>query len=241
MNILNIAGYRFIKIPEASLISFRSQFVTYFLNKDIKGTILLSKEGINLSLAGEIADIEAFLTYLNQFELFTDLSLRRSFSQSIPFKRMRVKLKKEIVPFGLPEIDPVYKRANYIKPSALKRLLESTDDIILLDTRNEYEIEYGQFIHAISLNLRHFRNFPQASKALDIYQDHTIVTYCTGGIRCEKAASYLEEQGFNHVYQLEGGILKYFEEYGADYFEGSCFVFDERIAVDGELNPIQSD
>ncbi|KAF5282919.1 hypothetical protein FQR65_LT14119 [Abscondita terminalis] len=175
------------------------------------------------------------LQYFNSGEI-RNLEFKKSFSNFQPFKKMLVKLKKEIIPFGLQSINPEKFTAPYITPEMLNVWLENKPELVLLDTRNTFEIEYGSFRNSLNLDLKRFRDFPNAVKKLPEKLKHVpIVTFCTGGIRCEKAAVYLLENGYKEVYQLKGGILNYFEKCGENYFKGTCFVFDERESLSANL------
>jgi predicted sulfurtransferase len=231
--ILNIAAYRFVSLDLLSERREQLRLRGEFWN--LKGTILLSPEGINLFLAGTREGIDGFLTELRTDPIFADLEVKESFSETIPFEEFFVKLKKEIIPFGQPEIDAVLESGPRIDPHELKRWLDEGRDFTLLDTRNDYEIDFGTFERATTLKLKHFREFPEAIEQLpEMSKMKPVVMFCTGGIRCEKASLLLQKRGFQ-VLQLEGGILKYFEEVGGDHYRGECFVFDQRVALDSEL------
>jgi UPF0176 protein len=231
MKILNIAGYKFL--PLADLTALRADFLAQCEAFGLKGTILLSVEGVNLNLSGLAADISSFKAYLLQDARFSDITFRESFSQSQPFKYMRVKIKKEIITMHRPEVCPEVERAPSISPREFKKWLDEKRDITVLDTRNDYEIQFGAFQGATHFSLQDFGEFPEGAKKLAPVKP--IVMYCTGGIRCEKAALHLLAAGFSEVYQLEGGILNYFSEVGGEHYEGECFVFDQRISVDHTL------
>ncbi len=204
----------------------------------LKGTILVAPEGINLFLAGTEPQIDQFLTMLRADSRFASLKEKRQYSQTQPFLRMKVKLKKEIVPLGVHNLDPNRIPAPRLSAEELKTWLDEGRDFVLLDTRNRFEFEQGAFDGAVDLDIKTFRSFPDVIRTkLDEWKDKTIVTFCTGGIRCEKAAPVMQNMGFSDVYQLDGGILKYFETCGAAHYHGDCFVFDDRIGVDGELAP----
>ncbi|HEV2614078.1 MAG TPA: rhodanese-like domain-containing protein [Gammaproteobacteria bacterium] len=227
MTFLNIAAYKFVSLD--NLASLQQDLKAAAQN--LFGTILISPEGINIMLAGEHAPIRAFQAYLQQNPLFSDLHYKESASDTKPFRRFWVKIKKEIIAFGIP-VDPVNQKAPYIKPSELKTRLDNHEEIYILDTRNDYEIIEGAFENTHQLNIQHFRDFPKAAESLDpALKNKTIVTVCTGGIRCEKAAILLQQYGFEKVYQLENGILEYMKECGTAHYEGKCFVFDERVAI----------
>ncbi len=232
MRMINIAGYKFITL--SSLPELRAGFVNKCSVLQLKGTILLSTEGINLSLAGTEENIQSFKAYLQKEEYFTGMTFRQSYSASQPFKYMRVKIKKEIINLRQPDVRPDLMRAPSISPKEFKQWLDEKRDITVLDTRNEYEISFGTFANATHLQLEDFCEFPSAAKKL--LPEKTIVMFCTGGIRCEKAALYLLQKGFPKVYQLEGGILNYFAEVGSAHYQGECFVFDQRVSVDTNLD-----
>lgn len=236
MKILNIAGYKFITLTE--LAALQTQWLEYCKTHLLKGTILLSTEGINISLSGDTASITAFKTHLKKDARFADITFRESVSDTLSFKRLKVKIKNEIITLKRPEIRPEQNRAPSISPEEFKQWLDENRDITVLDTRNEYEIQMGSFVKAVNLHIDDFSEFPHAAET--IQRDKPIVMFCTGGIRCEKAGLHLLNAGFKHVYQLEGGILNYFSQVGGAHYQGDCFVFDERIAVHPDLTPKQS-
>ncbi len=232
-SILNIAGYKFISLSK--LPEWRSILLEKTSELALKGTILLSKEGINITLAGLPGEVRAFIQFLQDTESFSDMTFRESYSDARPFKRMYVKIKQEIITLRQPAIHPEQKAAPDISPKELKQWLDEKRDITLVDTRNDYEIEYGTFKNAQNLHLEDFGEFPAVVN--QVSRDKPIVMFCTGGIRCEKAAWVMLNAGYTNVYQLRGGILNYFAEVGRDHYEGECFVFDERVAVDTNLKP----
>ena len=234
---LNIAAYKFVTLNEDELISLCENLKAMASQLDIKGTILLSREGINLFLAGQKDEINQFQLELASFKQFSDLFYKSSNSDFIPFKKLSVKIREEIVTFKQPEIDPEHFTAPYITPETLKAKLEAGETLTLLDTRNKSEFDIGAFSQATHLSINNFRDFPDALEKSLIPKNQPIVTYCTGGIRCEKAAAYLLKKGYTEVYQLYGGIIHYFEKCGGKYFEGNCFVFDDRIALNSRLEP----
>lgn len=230
--IQNIAGYKFIALDNLSEI--RQVFLDKCTLLGLKGTILLSAEGINLSLAGSYQAISDFKKDLLADERFQDMTFRESFSNDQPFKRMKVKLKKEIITMRKSEVKPEGVRAPSVSPREFKQWLDEKRDIVVLDTRNDYEIEFGTFENAINLHLKDFGEFPE--KAKSVTKNKPIVMFCTGGVRCEKAAIQMMNDGYDEVYQLDGGILNYFAEVGGSHYDGECFVFDERVALDARLN-----
>ncbi len=235
--ILNIAAYKFVDLPKARLSSLRSELKQTCVPRKIKGTILLSREGINLFLAGREKSVRDFWRHLLSYDWFSDMTFKASWSDGVPFKRLVVKVKQEIISMGCPEIEPARAGGPHIAAPELKKWLDQKRDFLLLDTRNDYEFALGSFERASQLDIASFREFPEAAGKLPAaVKDRPVVMFCTGGIRCEKAAPLLLQRGFNHVYQLQGGILGYFEEVGGDHFRGECFVFDDRIALDEKLH-----
>tara|TARA_B100001250_G_scaffold331374_1_gene296482 strand:+ start:416 stop:1255 length:840 start_codon:yes stop_codon:yes gene_type:complete len=233
--IVNIAGYRFVDLNDRDELRQPFRFICEKLN--LKGTILLSKNGINFFLAGNKKSIDSYIEFLESDKRFVNIPLKISYTDYQPFRRMLVRLKKEIISLGLDEVRPAEFTAPNIKPQEFKNMLDNNEDILILDTRNDYETRVGLFENAIDLNLSTFRDFPEAISDLpEEYKTKQIVMYCTGGIRCEKASLVMMNAGFENVKQLEGGILGYFEETDGSYWNGDCFVFDQRVAVDTELN-----
>ncbi len=231
MPILNIASYKFVALSDLSRRCSILLEKTHSLS--IKGTILLSAEGMNLSLAGIEKNIVEFILFLKNDPLFRDMTFRESYSDFQPFKHMRVKIKEEIITLRQPDIHPENQAAPDISPTEFKKWMDEKRDITILDTRNDYEIKFGTFENATQLNLDEFGEFPAAMH--QVPHEKPVVMFCTGGIRCEKAAWVLLNAGYSNVYQLKGGILNYFAEVGAEHYQGECFVFDERIAVDANL------
>ncbi|MHA6206292.1 sulfurtransferase [Dyella soli] len=241
MSIINLSAYRFVSLDD--LPALRERVLERCLALDLKGTILLAPEGINLFLAGPSEPIEAFMDWLRLDPRFVGLEPKVSVSASVPFGRMRVRLKKEIITMRMPAIRPEGARAPAVAPRTLQRwLAQGHDDqgreVVLLDTRNDYETDVGLFHDAVDYRLGSFTEFPDAIAADRArFENKTVVSYCTGGIRCEKAALHMQDLGIDNVFQLEGGILKYFEETDGAHWRGDCFVFDERGAVDKSLAP----
>lgn len=204
---------------------------------DVRGTLLLAREGINGTIAGEKINIEKVLGYLQSDKRLADIDYKYSHSVKPPFKRLKVKLKKEIVTLGISDIDPTHSSGTYVKPSDWNELINDPE-VVLIDTRNNYEYEIGSFKGAINPNTETFREFPSYTKNnLEKYRNKKIAMFCTGGIRCEKSTAYLKSEGFENVYHLQGGILKYLEEVeeAESLWEGECFVFDDRVAVKHKL------
>jgi UPF0176 protein len=233
--IANIAAYKFTAISDRE--SLRETLQRQCVKGNLKGTILLAPEGINLFLAGEKPAMDEFLALLRGDVRFADIEAKWSWSDYVPFKRMRIKLKKEIVTFRTPGIDPAVAPAPQLTAAELKRWYDEGRDFVIVDTRNDWEYQVGTFKNAINPQLNNFCEFPKSTEALDELKQKTVVTFCTGGIRCEKAAPLLQQQGFKEVYQLQGGILKYFEECGGAHWTGNCVVFDDRHSLDPQLCP----
>ena len=229
----NISVYKFT--PLENLPALRQRLLDLALVRSLKGTILLSREGINVFVAGRHADVAALMGELSTVPGLEDLAPKESESDEQPFNRMLVKIKKEIIAFGVEGIDPLRQSSAKLPPRALKQWLDEGRAVTLLDTRNDYEIRMGTFRGAVPAGIENFRDFPDAVGRLKPeLKDKTIVMFCTGGIRCEKAGPFMAREGFN-VFQLDGGILKYFEECGGAHFDGECFVFDKRVGVDAAL------
>ena len=241
--ILNISAYLFT--PLAAPEVWRERCRDQADARQLKGTILLAPEGINLFLAGTEAPVDGFMQWLRAQEGMAGLGGKRSWSAEQPFGKLLVKVKREIIRMNHPTIAPAEGRAPAVSPTDLQRwLAQGHDDqgqaVVMLDTRNAFEVGHGKFAGALDWGLEKFSEFPQAAQDhLGELQGKTVVSYCTGGIRCEKAAIYLRELGLPDVYQLDGGILQYFEDTGGAHFEGDCFVFDERIALAPDLSAKQ--
>jgi UPF0176 protein len=219
------------------LKELRDQLIALCRQWELKGTILLSTEGINLFVAGTPQSAELLLNHIRSISGLETLQPKVSESAEQPFNRMLVRIKKEIIAFGIPEIDPARHTSPRLPAKTLKQWLDEGRPIILLDTRNDYEVRLGTFENAIPIGIDHFREFPAAvGKLPENMKDQPVVTFCTGGIRCEKASPFLELKGFKEVFQLEGGILKYFEECGGAHYQGECFVFDQRVGLDPSLH-----
>lgn len=241
MQILNIAAYKFVTLAQPVVL--QASIEQALQQRVIKGTVLLAEEGINLFLAGPAQDIHDFLAWLKLDDRFTDLQAKESWSGAQPFRKLLVKVKPEIIRMNHPAIQPTAGRAPAVDAATLKRWLDAGCDdagrpVVTLDTRNDFEADVGTFRNAIDWRISKFTEFPQALLAhRQELAGKTVVSFCTGGIRCEKAAIFMREAGVENVWQLEGGILKYFEESGRAHFDGECFVFDERRALDPELKP----
>lgn len=235
------AMYKFVTLDNFE--SLREPLHNTMTENGVKGTLLLAREGINGTVSGTREGIDNLLNWLKQDERLADISYKESYEQTQPFYRTKVKLKKEIVTMGVEGIDPKRVVGTYVKPADWNALI-SDPDVVLVDTRNDYEVGIGTFKGAIDPETKTFREFPQYVKDnLDPKKHKKVAMFCTGGIRCEKSTAYMKEQGFDEVYHLEGGILKYLEEVPKEesMWEGECFVFDNRVTVDHDLKPGQYD
>lgn len=229
------ALYKFTRLDDFEKIQKPLKKFMELLN--VRGTLLLAREGINGTIAGEKTNIEEVLAYLQSDKRLADISYKYSYSVKPPFNRLKVKLKKEIVTLGISDIDPTHSSGTYVKPSDWNEFINDPE-VVLIDTRNNYEYEIGSFKGAINPNTETFREFPSYTKNnLEKYRNKKIAMFCTGGIRCEKSTAYLKSEGFENVYHLQGGILKYLEEVeeAESLWEGECFVFDDRVAVKHKL------
>ena len=236
---LTAALYKFVSLPHYK--SLQAPILEACISNNIKGTLLLAEEGINGTIAGLPQDIHNLLHFLRSDAIFenhfVDLEHKESFASEHPFYRMKVKLKKEIVTLGVPGVSPTKKVGTYVKPENWNALI-SDPDVILIDTRNDYEVDIGTFKGAIDPRTTTFREFPEyVTEHFDKTKHKKVAMFCTGGIRCEKASSYMMDQGFEEVYHLQGGILKYLETVpeAESMWEGECFVFDQRVAVKHNL------
>jgi len=241
-SVLNISAYLFTPIDDPAAL--RPVLRERALEAGLVGTILLAEEGVNMFLAGDAAAVRGFVDELRRDERFAPLTTKESWSETTPFRKMLVKVKREIIRMDRPTIRPAAGRAPAVAPPVLRRWLDQGHDdagreVVLLDTRNAFEVEEGTFAGAIDPRIERFTQFPDAALALrESLRDKTVVTFCTGGIRCEKAALHLQDEGIDAL-QLEDGILGYFEQVGGAHFAGDCFVFDERRALTPELEAAQ--
>jgi UPF0176 protein len=240
-SILNVSAYKFVALSEPP--AWRDAIRAQALERGLRGTVLLAEEGINLFMAGPPGDMRAFVQWLRAQEPFADLFVKESESDDLPFGKLIVKVKPEIIRMNHPMIRPQHERAPAVDAQTLARWLTTGHDdegrpVVTLDTRNAFEVDHGRFAGAHDWRISKFSDFPAALLAhRDELAGKTVVSYCTGGIRCEKAALLMREVGVENVLQLEGGILQYFKEVGGHHFEGKCFVFDEREALSDTLAP----
>jgi UPF0176 protein len=235
LKISNITGYKFIPITDRKLLQGKIQKHSNKLG--LKGTVLISEEGLNFSIAGEHKAIQDFIKFLRSDKRFSEIDIKTTYNDYQPFRKMLVRIKKEIISMGIDEIDPFTFTGEKITPKELQDKLNNNEDIVLLDTRNEYEVRLGTFEDAVDLNLDSFRDFPNKIMSFDQkMKNKEIVMFCTGGVRCEKASALMLKNGFKNVKQIDGGVIKYFEDTGGSYWNGDCFVFDDRVALDKNLN-----
>jgi len=236
---LNLSAYRFVPLDE--LAALRQRTFDSAAAAGLKGTVLLAEEGINLFVAGAPDAARAWLAGLRADPRFAALDVKESFSDELPFRRLKVRVKREIIRMNQPQVQPAAARAPALDAATLARWLDAGRDdagreLVLLDTRNGFEVDAGAFVGALDWRLEKFSDFPSAAAAhRGALDGRTVVTYCTGGIRCEKAALALQTAGVERVWQLDGGILRYLERVGGRHWQGRCFVFDERESLDADL------
>jgi UPF0176 protein len=236
---LNLSAYRFVPLDD--LAALRQRTFDSAAAAGLKGTVLLAEEGINLFVAGAPDAARAWLAGLRADARFAALDVKGSYSDELPFRRLKVKVKREIIRMNQPQVRPAAARAPALDAATLARWLDTGRDdtgraLVLLDTRNGFEVDAGAFVGALDWRLEKFSDFPAAAAAhRGVLDGRTVVTYCTGGIRCEKAALALQAAGVERVWQLDGGILRYLEQVGGRHWRGRCFEFDERESLDADL------
>ena len=241
---VNIAAYKFVTLEE--LEELRPQYQAQCNELALKGTVLLTPEGINMFLSGTRENIDRFLAWVRSDARLADLQWKESLSAEQSHKRMLVKIKQEIITMRMPLIKPELGRAPVVVAKTLKRWLDQGHDddgvpVVMMETRNAFEVDVGTFNNTLDYRIDKFTEFPAvAAEHKEELAGKTVVTFCTGGIRCEKAAIHMKEIGYDRVFQLEGGILKYFEEVGGDHYTGDCFVFDYRTALNPQLQPTET-
>jgi predicted sulfurtransferase len=232
----NISGYLFATLAQERQEELRAAWQQACEQHEVTGTILISPEGINAMLCGPAPGVEAVVATVRSADEFGGIEFKYSASALRAFRRLKVKLKPEIITFRRDGISPAEKPAPKLSAEELKQWYDEGRDFVIIDTRNEFEYHYGTFRGALNPHIRKFYDFPEAVEQMrEAIGDRPVVTFCTGGIRCEKAAPWMLENGFARVYQLDGGIIRYFENCGDEHWVGSCFVFDERVALDGDL------
>ena len=231
------ALYKFTRLPKFQ--SLQAPLLALMQELEVRGTLLLASEGINGTIAGSRESVDSVVQWLSTQSGLNEIETKESYSDKAPFKRSKVKLKKEIVTMGVEGIDPNQVVGTYVDPENWNALIDDPD-VVLVDTRNDYECQVGTFENAINPNTESFREFPEFAKThLDPARDKKVAMFCTGGIRCEKSTALLKEMGFESVFHLKGGILKYLEKIPAEEnrWQGECFVFDDRVTVDHTLSP----
>jgi UPF0176 protein len=238
-----ISFYKFVKLDH--LDELRAELLDICQRHQIFGSILIAPEGINGTISGTPQDISRICQFFQDSPVFSPLEFKKSLHESKPFRRMLVRIKKEIITMKTDGIDPNHLTGKYLKPLQLKEWLDNGEEILLLDTRNDYEVKVGTFKGAIDPKIKSFSAFPDfIDEHLDDLKGKKIVTFCTGGIRCEKATAYMVDQGLTETYQIDGGVLKYFEDTmpleSDNHWEGECVVFDSRLAVNKSLQPTES-
>jgi len=234
MSVVVAALYKFVTLENYR--DMREPLLQHCINAGIKGSLLLALEGINGTIAGSREGVDSVLAYLQSDPRLTNIDHKESLDDAQPFLRMKVKLKKEIVTMGVDGIDPNNVVGTYVEARDWNTLI-SDPEVLVIDTRNDYEVELGTFENALNPNLKTFREFPDYTQQFDPAKHKKVAMFCTGGIRCEKASAFMLQQGFDEVYHLKGGILKYLEEVPAEQslWHGECFVFDNRVTVDHAL------
>ena len=234
MKIANITGYKFTPIEDE--LHLKETILRRSINLNLKGTVLISSKGLNFSVSGTKKNIDKFIVFIHSDSRFADVAVKITYNEYQPFRKMLVRIKKEIISMGIEEINPYQFTGQKISPKELNDKLDNNEEIVLLDTRNEYEVRLGTFKNALDLDLDSFRDFPEEIEKLrDDLNGKEIVMFCTGGIRCEKASALMLENGFQNIKQIEGGVINYFKETGGKHWNGDCFVFDDRVALNKDL------
>lgn len=234
------AFYQFLALPHYA--SLKDALLSLMIQHQVRGTIILAKEGINGTIAAERGQLDVFISTIRSWSEFENLNFKETQADSNPFSKSKVKLRKEIVSMGVDTLS-TEQVGTYLEPEAWNDLLTQSEELLLIDTRNDYEVKLGTFKGALNPKTDNFRDFPAyAEKNLLSYKDKPVAMFCTGGIRCEKSTAYLKTLGFKEVYHLKGGILNYLEKISKkdSQWQGSCFVFDDRVAVDANLDPVEA-
>ena len=234
MKIANITGYKFTPIEDE--LHLKETILRRSINLNLKGTVLISSKGLNFSVSGTKNNIDKFIVFIHSDSRFADVDVKITYNEYQPFRKMLVRIKKEIISMGIEEINPYQFTGQKISPKELNDKLDNNEEIVLLDTRNEYEVRLGTFKNAIDLNLDSFRDFPkEIEKLRKKLNGKEVVMFCTGGIRCEKASALMLKNGFENIQQIDGGVINYFKETGGRHWNGDCFVFGDRVALDKDL------
>ena len=234
MKIANITGYKFTPIEDE--LHLKETILRRSIILNLKGTVLISSKGLNFSVSGTKNNIDKFIVFIHSDSRFADVDVKITYNEYQPFRKMLVRIKKEIISMGIEEINPYQFTGQKISPKELNDKLDNNEEIVLLDTRNEYEVRLGTFKNALDLDLDSFRDFPEEIEKLrEELNGKEVVMFCTGGIRCEKASALMLENGFENIKQIEGGVINYFKETGGKHWNGDCFVFDDRVALNKDL------
>jgi len=236
-----VSLYAFFPFKENLILELKNKLFDIENNNDLSGLLIFAREGVNGTICAEDNVIELTIDLIKKYVGINQLNLKKSFSKNKIFKKLKIKIKKEIVTMGLPAIDPILDKGTYVDSTSWNKLIED-ENTIVIDTRNHYEVAVGSFINSINPNTKNFREFPKwvddnLGKHLGNDRQKNIAMFCTGGIRCEKATSLLKKKGYKNIYHLRGGILKYFDDISEDknLFEGECYVFDKRVTLDNKL------
>ncbi|GAA5026366.1 UPF0176 protein [Marivirga lumbricoides] len=217
---------------------FRDEHHLFCIQLDLRGRIIVAKEGLNGTVSGTVEACDAYMKAVKADPRFSHVDFKEELHPAHTFKKLNVRVKPEIVHSGLTQLDPRKRTGGYVEPEEFRKMIKEEEDLVILDVRSNYEHELGRFKNAVTLDIENFRDFPEKVSELEQFKGKKIVTYCTGGIKCEKASAFLLDQGFDNVYQLHGGIIKYGLEAEGEDFEGKCYVFDNRLAVDvNKVNP----
>lgn len=233
MKTIHITAYKFVVLTQ--LEHLRNSLMSECQRLHLLGTILLSQEGINVNLAGKRDAVECLKSFFSQYQLLREIQFKETYCDSQPYDRLLVKIKPEIITFQQPEIEPALQTAKHLSPDLFKQWLDEHEDIVVIDARNDYEVEHGTFAGAIDLKIQQFIDFPQAISQLgEQYKNKRVVIFCTGGVRCEKAGLLMDNLGYQELYQLEGGIINYFAHCGTAHYNGECFVFDSRVSINAD-------
>ncbi|MDP2038583.1 MAG: rhodanese-related sulfurtransferase [Ignavibacteria bacterium] len=233
MNYRVLLFYKYISFPEPEKLV--QDHLKFCQNHDIKGRVWISSEGINATVSGKVSNIEAFKNEVRSYPQFADIWFKEDEHAEHAFRKIHVRLKREIVNASFGEVD-LSKTGKYLAPEKLNEFYESGKEFLIIDARNDYESVIGKFKNAVAPKMETFRDWVKVAENISDYKDKTVVTYCTGGIRCEKASAYLVEQGFKDVYQMNGGIWNYINQFPDKYWQGSMFVFDERRVITPNAN-----
>lgn len=231
------ALYKFAPVSPIRIEPVRDEITTFCEENDIRGLMLLSIEGVNATMSGSAESISALKSFLQAIPELGTINFKDSFSKIQPFKRLKIDVREEIVTLKRPDIFPTVTTNHHLSPQEWHAVLTSEEDFVLIDTRNVYETEIGMFQGAVDPKTKHFSEFPEYVRSQDIPKDKKVLMYCTGGIRCEKALVFMQQEGYENVFQLEGGILNYLKEFPDGEYKGECFIFDHRVALDANLEP----